>query len=79
MAATLYPLLALPRPWHNVGLDYLTHLLVSNGFESVLNMVDHLARMAHFLPCAESVIAKGNCQFVFTWSLQITWTTSSVA
>jgi hypothetical protein len=31
MAATLYPLLALPIPWHAVGLDYLTHLHVSNG------------------------------------------------
>jgi hypothetical protein len=31
MAATLYPLFVLPRPWHKVGPDYLTHLLVSNG------------------------------------------------
>jgi hypothetical protein len=27
MAATLYPLLVPPRPWHTVGVDYLTHLL----------------------------------------------------
>jgi hypothetical protein len=42
MAATLYPLHFPPRPWHTVGLDYLTHLLVSNGFDSVQIVVDRL-------------------------------------
>jgi hypothetical protein len=50
MAATLYPLLVPPKPWHIVGLDYLAHLLESNGFNNVLIVVDHLTRMAHFLP-----------------------------
>jgi hypothetical protein len=51
MAATLDPLHIPPRPWHTVGLDYLTHLHVSNGLDDVLIPVDHLTRMAHFLPC----------------------------
>jgi hypothetical protein len=51
MAATLYPIRVPPRPWHTVGLDYLTHLHESNGFNSVLIVVDQLTRMAHFLPC----------------------------
>jgi hypothetical protein len=55
MAATLYPLPVPPRPWHTVDLDYLTHLLDSNGFNSVLIVVDHLTRMAHLLPCTETV------------------------
>jgi hypothetical protein len=50
-----YPLPVPPRPWHTVGLDYLTHLHVSNGFDSVLIVVDHQTRMVHFLPCIESV------------------------
>jgi hypothetical protein len=58
MAATLYPLSLPPRPWHTVGLNYLTHLPLSNGFDSVLIMVDHLTRMAHVMPCKESVIAE---------------------
>jgi hypothetical protein len=57
-AATLYPLRAPPRPWHTLGLDYWTHLPLSNGFDSVLIGVDHLTRMAHSLPCIESVIAE---------------------
>jgi hypothetical protein len=58
MAATLFPLRVPPRPWHTVGLDYLTHLPVSNGFNVVLIVVDHLTRMAHFLPCTETVTAE---------------------
>jgi hypothetical protein len=50
MVATLYPLPFPPIPWHIVGLDYLTHLLVSNGFDSALIVVDHMTRMAHFMP-----------------------------
>jgi hypothetical protein len=51
-----YPLHVPPKPWHTIGLDYLTHLHVSNGFDIVLIVVDHPARMAHFLPCTESII-----------------------
>jgi hypothetical protein len=58
MAATLYPLPGPPKPWHTVGLDYLTHLHESNGFNNVLIVVDHLARMAHFLPCTLTVTAE---------------------
>jgi hypothetical protein len=58
MAATLYPLHAPPIPWHTFGLDYLTQLLESNGFNNVLIVVEHLTRMAHFLPCTKTVTAE---------------------
>jgi hypothetical protein len=58
IAASLYPLPVPPRPWHTVGLDYLTHLPESNGFNSVLIVVDHLTRMTHFLPYTETVTAE---------------------
>jgi hypothetical protein len=58
MAATLYPLHVPPKAWHTVRLDYLTHLPENNGFNSVLIVVDHLTRMAHFLPCTETVTAE---------------------
>jgi hypothetical protein len=58
MAATLNLLPISPRPWHIVGLDYLTHLFESNGFNNELIVVDHLFRMAHFLPCTETVTAE---------------------
>jgi hypothetical protein len=36
----------------------LTLLLVSNGFDSELIVVDLLTRIAHFMPCRESVTAE---------------------
>jgi hypothetical protein len=58
MVATLYPLHVPPKPWHTVGLDYLTHLPESNGLNNVLIVVDHMTRMAHFLPCTKNVTAE---------------------
>jgi hypothetical protein len=58
MAATFYPLHVPPVPGHTVGLDYLKHFHESNGFNSVLIVVDHLTRMAHFLPCTKTVTAE---------------------
>jgi hypothetical protein len=56
--ATLYTLHVPPRQWHSVGLDYLTRLHVSKDLDNVLNVVDHLTRMARFLPCTRSVTTK---------------------
>jgi hypothetical protein len=58
MAASFYPLHVPLIQWHTIGLDFLTHLHVSNGFDSVLIVVDHLTRMTHFLPCTKSVTPK---------------------
>jgi hypothetical protein len=56
MAAALYPLhVPAPRPLHIVGHDYMTHLPMSNGFDIVLIVVDHMTRMAHFMPCTKNV------------------------
>jgi hypothetical protein len=73
MAATLYTLHVPPIPWDTVGLDYLTHVSVSNGFDNVLIVVDHLTRMASISTVYIGTYRNniGNCQSFFTWSLQI--------
>jgi hypothetical protein len=58
MAATLYPLLVPPRPWHIVGLNYLEHLPESNGLNTMLIVVDHLTRMAHFCRVQRPLLLK---------------------
>jgi hypothetical protein len=56
MAATLYPLIVPTRPWHTIGLAYLTHLPIRNGFDNVLIVADHLTKMTNFImPCTETV------------------------
>jgi hypothetical protein len=72
MAATLYPLPVPPKPWHTVGLEYLTQLHVSNGFDNVLIMVDHLTLMTHFLPCTKSVTSKETANYFYMESTDYT-------
>jgi hypothetical protein len=48
----------LPRPWHTVGLDLSTHLLVSVCFDSVLVVVDPLTRRVRLFPRIEEVTAE---------------------
>jgi hypothetical protein len=56
MAAVVDPLHVPPRPWHKVGLDFLTTCLdASASFSSVLVVVDHLTRVAHFFPCITDI------------------------
>jgi hypothetical protein len=52
MAATFTPYL---KKGHTFRLDYWIHLRVSNGFDCVLIVVDHMTRVAHFQPCTISV------------------------
>jgi hypothetical protein len=58
IAASLYPLLVPPRPWHTIGRDYLTRLLLSNGLDNVLIVVDHLTRMAHFCRVQKALLPR---------------------
>jgi hypothetical protein len=69
MAATLYPLLVPPRPWHTFGLGDLTYLHVSNGFANVMIVVDHVIRNGPFSAVYTKRNSKGSCQFVFKGSI----------
>jgi hypothetical protein len=55
-----------------MGLDYLTQLHVSNGFDSVLIVVDHITRMAHYLPCTQSVTTEGTNNLFYRESTDFT-------
>ena len=54
-AAPVQPLPVPPRPWHTVGLDFVTNLPLSNGFDSLLVICCHLSRQAHFIPTTMTV------------------------
>jgi hypothetical protein len=86
----VYQLLVPLRPWHTVGLNYLIRFHVSNGFDNVLIAVDYvMTRMAHFLPCIESVAVEettstflresSDCTDYLESSLVIVTQSSSVA
>ena len=46
------------RPWATVAVDFIVKLPKSNGFDSILVVVDHFSKMSHFIPCKETINAK---------------------
>lgn len=49
----LIPLDIPERPWSIIGIDYIVKLPNSNGFDSILVVVDHLHKGAHLIPAKE--------------------------
>lgn len=58
----LQPLPTPNRPWSSLSMDFIVKLPVSQGFDSILVVVDRLTKMAHFLPCNETIDAPGLAQ-----------------
>ncbi len=54
----LQPLAVADRPWSSVTLDFIVKLPLSNGFDSILVVVDRFTKMAHFIPCLTTATAE---------------------
>ncbi len=52
----LQPLLILVSPWSSISMDFIMDFLGSNSFDSILLVVDHLTKMAHFIHFNKSII-----------------------
>ncbi|KAG1121331.1 hypothetical protein G6F42_012533 [Rhizopus arrhizus] len=55
------PLMSLQiptNPWESISMDFIVKLPKSKGFDSIFVVVDRLTKMAHFIPCNESMTAK---------------------
>ena len=38
-------------PWVDVSLDFITNLSLSNGFDSILTVINHFSKETEFIPC----------------------------
>jgi hypothetical protein len=47
------------RPWQLISLDFITDLPISNGFDTILTVVDHFTKMTHLLPCTKDISSEG--------------------
>ena len=62
----LHPLPVPKRPWSSISMDFIvklpasqnTSLSPSPNFDSILVVVDRFTKMAHFIPCQESMNAE---------------------
>ena len=55
----LRPLQIPERPWASLGMDFIVKLPVSQNHDSILCIVDRLTKMAHFIPCRETITSDG--------------------
>ena len=46
------------RPWEEINYDFIVKLPISDGFDSILVVVDRFSRQAHFIPCLEATNAE---------------------
>ncbi|POW03724.1 hypothetical protein PSTT_10875 [Puccinia striiformis] len=45
------------RPWSVIGMDFITKLPKSGGFDSIMVVMDLLSKATHFIPCKETYLA----------------------
>jgi len=58
-AGKLMPNSILERPWTYISADFITKLLLAQGYDSILVVVDRLTKIVHFIPTTEKISAEG--------------------
>src|ERR1700753_1153854 len=71
LQGTLKPLPVPKGPWQSVSMDFIVELPKSDGYDTVLVVVDRLTKMAHFIPTTTKIDAKGTAQLLLdnVWRL----------
>ena len=54
----LRPLPIPHQSWRDISMDFVTGLPWSDGFDSILVIVDRLTKMSHFIPCRSDCSAR---------------------
>ena len=57
-AGLLRPLPIPTKCWESVSMDFMTHLLESKEFDSIMVVVDRVSKMAHFVPTRDIATAQ---------------------
>ena len=45
------------QPWRSIAMDFITDLPNSNGYDTILVVIDRLTKMSHFIPCRKDLDA----------------------
>jgi len=52
------PNLILEKAWTHISMDFITKLLLAQGYDAILVVVNRLTKMAHFIPTIEKTSAE---------------------
>ena len=58
-AGKLMPNSIPEKPWTHILADFITKLLLAQGYNLILVVVNKLTKMIHFIPTTEKTLAKG--------------------
>jgi len=47
------------KPWTHISADFITKLLLAQGYDSILVVVNRLTKMVYFIPTTEKTSAEG--------------------
>ena len=53
------PNFILEKPWIYISADFITKLLLAQGYNLILVVVNRLTKMVHFIPTIEKTLAEG--------------------
>ena len=56
-ASSAVPLQPSTMPWVDVSMDFITDLPLSNGFNSILTVIDRFSKETEFIPCNKTAMA----------------------
>jgi hypothetical protein len=67
----LRPLPVPERSWQDISMDFITHLVPSQGYDAILVVADRLTKMRHFIPCKASCGAEDVARLYirYVWKL----------
>ena len=55
----LMPNVVPEKPWTHISADFITKLLLAQGYDSILVVCNRITKMAHFVPTMEKTSAEG--------------------
>jgi hypothetical protein len=61
----LQPMMIPESMWSSISMDFITNLSAFSSYDSILVVVDHLIKMAHFILCTKKITIKGTAKLFF--------------
>jgi len=49
----------LEKPWSHISADFITKLLLAQGYNAILVVCDRFSKMAHFIATIERTLVEG--------------------
>ncbi|SAL96256.1 hypothetical protein [Absidia glauca] len=54
------------KPWSSISMDFIVGLPSSSDYDSIWVVVDRLTKMAHFVPCKDTITSEGLASLFIT-------------